>query len=84
MNKIDTENQLVIFAIRCANWAECWFPDLWVFAASTLAIVALAAMLIGAPPVQITNAFGNGFWVAPLITSHQSLNSSNYIHYRHD
>ncbi len=62
MNKSNTENQLVNFAIRCANWAERWFPDSWVFAASALAIVALAALLIGAPPAQIANAFGNGFW----------------------
>jgi short-chain fatty acids transporter len=62
MNNPHQDTPLVGFAIRCANWAERWFPDSWVFAATALAGVALAALLIGAPPIQIANAFGNGFW----------------------
>jgi len=53
---------LVGLAMRCANWAERWFPDSWVFATTVLTVVALAALLIGAPPTQVANAFGNGFW----------------------
>jgi len=62
MNNSRQDTPLVCFAIRSANWAERWFPDSWVFATSALAAVALAALLIGAPPTQIANAFGNGFW----------------------
>lgn len=62
MNNSHQDTPLVGFAIRCANWAERWFPDSWVFATTTLAVVALAALLIGAPPALITKAFGNGFW----------------------
>ena len=62
MNNPHQDTPLVGFAIRCANWAERWFPDSWVFAATALAGVALAALLIGATPIQIANAFGNGFW----------------------
>jgi short-chain fatty acids transporter len=56
------ENMLVGLAMRCANWAERWFPDSWVFATTVLTVVALAALLIGAAPTQVANAFGNGFW----------------------
>lgn len=62
MNNLHKETPLVSFAIRSANWAERWFPDAWVFATTAIALVALFALLIGAPPTQIANAFGNGFW----------------------
>ena len=62
MNQLHKETPIVGFAIRCANWAERWFPDSWIFASTALSIVALAALLIGANPSQIANAFGNGFW----------------------
>ena len=50
------------FAIRCANWAERWFPDSWVFAVVAVVIVALATIFIGAAPTDAAMAFGNGFW----------------------
>ena len=50
------------FAIRCANFAERWFPDSWVFAALALAAVSLAALSIGAAPTDTAKAFGDGFW----------------------
>ncbi|MGE8281364.1 MAG: TIGR00366 family protein, partial [Stenotrophomonas sp.] len=50
------------FAIRCANFAERWFPDSWVFAALALAAVSLAALSIGAAPTETAKAFGDGFW----------------------
>jgi short-chain fatty acids transporter len=62
MSITNQENKLVHFAVQCANWAEKWFPDSWVFAASGLAVISTALFLIGVPPMQIANAFGNGFW----------------------
>ena len=50
------------FAIRCANWAERWFPDSWVFAVVAVIVVAIATLFIGAAPADAAMAFGNGFW----------------------
>ena len=49
-------------ALRCAAWAERWFPDAFAFAALGVAVVALAALGIGAGPVSTAGAFGEGFW----------------------
>ncbi|MBN6149883.1 short-chain fatty acid transporter [Xanthomonas sp. AmX2] len=49
-------------ALRCAAWAERWFPDAYVFAVLGVVIVALAAMAFGATPQATAAAFGEGFW----------------------
>jgi len=49
-------------ALRCADWAERWFPDAFVFAALGVAVVAIAVLGIGAGPVATAGAFGEGFW----------------------
>ncbi|MFC5524598.1 short-chain fatty acid transporter [Rhodanobacter ginsengisoli] len=49
-------------ALRCATWAEQWFPDAWVFAALGVVIVTVAALGFGAAPTAALNAFGEGFW----------------------
>ncbi|MBA1246703.1 short-chain fatty acid transporter [Pseudomonas luteola] len=49
-------------ALRCAHWAERWFPDSWVFAAVAVVVVALAATLLGTPASGTAKAFGDGFW----------------------
>jgi short-chain fatty acids transporter len=49
-------------ALRCADWAERWFPDAWVFAALGVAIVAVAALASGASPRATAEAFGKGYW----------------------
>ena len=49
-------------ALRCADWAERWFPDAYVFAALGVAIVALAALGFGATPRATAEAFGKGYW----------------------
>jgi short-chain fatty acids transporter len=49
-------------ALRCADWAERWFPDAYVFAALAVAIVALAALAFGATPHDTVSAFGKGYW----------------------
>ena len=37
-------------------------PDAYVFAALAVVIVAVAALLLGATPLQTAQAFGDGFW----------------------
>lgn len=62
MKHLSKDSFLVHIAIKCANWANRWFPDSWVFAAFTVIIVSVCALLIGGSPRDIANAFGNGFW----------------------
>ncbi|EYS85760.1 Short chain fatty acid transporter [Cupriavidus sp. SK-4] len=49
-------------AIRVTNWSERWFPDSYIFAAIAVVVVALGAMLVGAPAPAVAKAFGDGFW----------------------
>ncbi|QNP39453.1 short-chain fatty acid transporter [Lysobacter solisilvae (ex Woo and Kim 2020)] len=49
-------------ALRCAAFAERWFPDAWVFAVIGVLIVAVAALLGGATPQATAQAFGKGYW----------------------
>ena len=49
-------------ALRCAAFAERWFPDAYVFAALGVVLVAIAALLAGATPQATAGAFGKGFW----------------------
>ena len=56
------ETRTARFAMRCASWAEKWFPDSWVFAVVGIFIVVLAAFAIGAPVQETSKAFGKGFW----------------------
>jgi short-chain fatty acids transporter len=49
-------------ALRCADWAERWFPDAWVFAAIAVIVVALMALAFGATPHATAEAFGQGYW----------------------
>ena len=56
------ESRSARFAMRCASWAEKWFPDSWVFAVSGIFIVVVAALAMGAPVQSVTKSFGSGFW----------------------
>ena len=49
-------------ALRCAAFAERWFPDAWVFAVLGVLIVAFAAMVFGATPRATAQGFGKGYW----------------------
>jgi len=44
------------------QWAEKWFPDAYIFAAIAVVVVAVGALLMGAPVQQIGIAFGDGYW----------------------
>lgn len=56
------ESWSVRIALRCAAWAERWFPDAWVFAAIGVVLVAGAALATGASAQATVDAFGKGFW----------------------
>ena len=49
-------------ALRCAAFAERWFPDAYVFAVLGVVLVAAGALVAGATPLATTQAFGKGFW----------------------
>jgi short-chain fatty acids transporter len=49
-------------ALRCAAFAERWFPDAYVFAVLGVVIVAVCALLAGATPQATAGAFGKGYW----------------------
>ncbi|HSR64266.1 MAG TPA: TIGR00366 family protein [Xanthomonadaceae bacterium] len=53
---------LARIALRCAAFAERWFPDAWVFAALGVVLVAFAALASGATPHDTARAFGQGYW----------------------
>ncbi|MCW2822881.1 MAG: short-chain fatty acid transporter, partial [Marmoricola sp.] len=56
------ERGLARFAQRLAGWTEKWFPDAYVFALMGVVVVTLAALLNGAGPKAVAEAFGGGFW----------------------
>ncbi|MFI0469464.1 short-chain fatty acid transporter [Saccharopolyspora sp. 5N102] len=53
---------LARIATHSAAWSERWFPNTLVFALLTVAVVAIAALCIGASPATVSSVFGNGFW----------------------
>ena len=48
--------------LALADWCERWFPDAFVFALLAVVIVAIGALLIGAPLQAVMLQFGKGFW----------------------
>ena len=64
------ETALARLVLRFTDWAEHWFPDPYIFVALTVAVVAVAALLNGAPPATVARSFGDGFWsLIPLRSS---------------
>jgi len=49
-------------AQHCCAWSERWFPDAFAFAVMAVAVVAIAALGMGAPPLAVAENFGSGFW----------------------
>jgi len=56
------EGVLARLALRFTDWAEKWFPDAFVFVIVAVLIVALAALVNGAPAAAVSRSFGDGFW----------------------
>jgi short-chain fatty acids transporter len=74
------ETALARLVMRFTDWAEHWFPDPYVFVALTVAVVAVAALLNGAPPVTVARSFGDGFWsLIPLMVQASMIVISGYV-----
>lgn len=58
----NSQNLIQRFAIRVSDWSEKWFPDSYIFALLGVVIVAISAILIGAPVHAVAISFGDGFW----------------------
>ena len=56
------DGALVRLAIAFTAWAERWFPDAFIFVAIAVVVVSTGAMINGASPIAVSEAFGNGFW----------------------
>ena len=56
------DGALVRLAIAFTEWAERWFPDAFIFVAIAVVVVSAGAMINGASPLVVSQAFGNGFW----------------------
>lgn len=56
--------QTLMERIGCglADWSERWFPDAYVFACMAVLIVAIAALLMGRTPMEVSVDFGKSFW----------------------
>ncbi len=58
----ERESPLARLALRFAGFVERWFPDAFIFALVAVAVVAVAALAIGAPPATVAESFSAGFW----------------------
>jgi hypothetical protein len=56
------DGALVRLAIAFTAWAERWFPDAFIFVAIAVVVVSAGAMINGASPLVVSQAFGSGFW----------------------
>lgn len=62
MNEAHRQGWSVRLALRCAAFAERWFPDAYVFAAIGVVVIAAFAMGFGASAAEIATRFGEGYW----------------------
>lgn len=67
------DSYLARLALRFTAWAEKWFPDPFVFVGLGVGIVALAALINGAPAVTVMRSFGDGFWSLITFTMQMAL-----------
>jgi short-chain fatty acids transporter len=49
-------------AARSCAWAERWVPDAFAVIVVVVMVVAIGALLLGAPAVTVARTFGDGFW----------------------
>jgi len=74
------DGRLATIAAHFAAWSERWFPDTYVFAVLAVVIVAIAAMINGAPVTGVAKAFGDGWWSLITFTLQQMVVAiSGYI-----
>ncbi|MEY4763137.1 MAG: hypothetical protein RLZZ200_2993 [Pseudomonadota bacterium] len=60
--QVARQSGLARLALHCCAWSERCFPDAWVFSVTLVAVVAVAAVAIGAEPAAVVRQFGSGFW----------------------
>lgn len=60
--QIEEQGVIARLGASLADWSERWFPDAYVFAAIAVAITAVAALLMGRTPHEISVDFGKSFW----------------------
>ena len=65
--------QLERIAISVSNWSEKWFPEAYIFAALAVVLVAIAAVAMGVPVVQVARGFGDGYWTLIPFTMQMTL-----------
>jgi short-chain fatty acids transporter len=53
---------LAATGLDLSEWFEKWFPDAFALALVAVAIVFIACVSIGSPPMQTAQWFGAGFW----------------------
>nr|WP_281246318.1 TIGR00366 family protein [Paraburkholderia sartisoli] len=58
----ENDNVLTRIALKLTGWMEKWFPDAFVFVLLAVVFTAGGALGIGASPIAIAKAFGDGFW----------------------
>ncbi len=49
-------------AVRSCAWSERWVPDPFAVVVLVVAVVVIGALAMGAGPVSVARAFGDGFW----------------------
>lgn len=62
MNEAHRQGWSVQVALRCAAFAERWFPDAYVFAAIGVVVIAAFAMGFGTSATETATRFGEGYW----------------------
>jgi len=53
---------LVRLGLGLSEWFEAWFPDAFALAIVAVTLVFAASVGMGAPPAQVAQWFGAGFW----------------------
>ena len=56
------DGRLERIARRFTDLAERWIPDAFVFALAATVLVLGGGLLVGAGPLELTKAWGDGFW----------------------
>ena len=73
MRKQAVRSTLAAAGLGLSDWFERWFPDAFALALAAVAIVFVAAVATGSPPVQAAQWFGAGFWDLVTFTMQMSM-----------
>jgi len=73
MRRQAVRSTLATAGLGLSDWFERWFPDAFALALAAVAIVFVAAVATGSPPVQAAQWFGAGFWDLVTFTMQMSM-----------